>query len=431
MKDYKIKEMKYGYFVGDFYPSALRSKNVEMAMKKMIKGTLDSGYFRKNDTEIIYIVSGCLEVCNKIYNKGDILVFEPEEIIHLFALETTEILIIKAPGTSGDLHRMVWEDSEQMINYYRYYLDKVKKMSVEPLAKGEAKIRSKDISVVVQGYVDEKITIHTLASIRKYLPDAKIILSTWKECNCAEMDYDILIVNEDPGACECSRWKDMKIANNGNRQILSTQTGLQYVDTKYCLKLRSDLMLLGNGFLKAFESDFARDDAYIIFEKPLIIGDLFTRDCFIYHKEGKEYNVPKPFHPSDWFVFGLTKDLKELYESTSLIPEEEMRDYKCKYSDRVVKNNYKYSWRYATEQHILLGSVRKAFPNLRFDDWTDWDEDNIRLSRNVMQSNFQILDFIRHDILNLKYIPECFANSGVSYVEQGLFSRCEFELFEE
>ena len=41
-------------------------------------------------------------------------------------------------------------------------------------------INSKDISVVVQGAIDKENTPKCLESIRKYLPDAEIILSTWE-----------------------------------------------------------------------------------------------------------------------------------------------------------------------------------------------------------------------------------------------------------
>ena len=40
-------------------------------------------------------------------------------------------------------------------------------------------IKSEDISVVVQGAIVSNLTNNCLKSIRKYLPKAEIILSTW------------------------------------------------------------------------------------------------------------------------------------------------------------------------------------------------------------------------------------------------------------
>lgn len=54
-------------------------------------------------------------------------------------------------------------------------------------------IDTKDISVVVQGPIDEELTILCLNSVRKYLPDSEIILSTWKNSNIKNLDYDILV----------------------------------------------------------------------------------------------------------------------------------------------------------------------------------------------------------------------------------------------
>ena len=45
-------------------------------------------------------------------------------------------------------------------------------------------IDKKDISVVVQGAIDKEWTPLCLKSIRKYLPESEIILSTWGGERC-------------------------------------------------------------------------------------------------------------------------------------------------------------------------------------------------------------------------------------------------------
>ena len=54
-------------------------------------------------------------------------------------------------------------------------------------------INSIDISVVVQGAIDKENTPKCLKSIREFLPNAKIILSTWKNSNVENLDYDMLV----------------------------------------------------------------------------------------------------------------------------------------------------------------------------------------------------------------------------------------------
>ena len=56
----------------------------------------------------------------------------------------------------------------------------------------------KDISVVVQGAITNYTKL-CLESIRKYLPGAEIILSTWDDSNIDRLDYDVVIFNKDPG----------------------------------------------------------------------------------------------------------------------------------------------------------------------------------------------------------------------------------------
>ena len=111
-----------------------------------------------------------------------------------------------------------------------------------------------------------------------------------------------------------------------------------------------------------------------------------------------------------------------MYDNVDLIPQEEMAGYKCKYPDWAHKNKYKYSWRYTTEQHVFLGCVRNKFGDIKFDDWTDWSDETVSFSEKVMMNNFVILDFCQHRILNTKYAPESFANSGVYYKEEALMT---------
>ena len=107
-----------------------------------------------------------------------------------------------------------------------------------------SKIKSKDISVVVQGAINSEVTPKCLESIRKYLPEAEIILSTWEGSDVVRLDYDKLILNKDPGGADCSR--DGKGINNCNRELVSTFEGLKLANRKYALKIRSDIVFINN-----------------------------------------------------------------------------------------------------------------------------------------------------------------------------------------
>ena len=83
-------------------------------------------------------------------------------------------------------------------------------------------IKSEEVSVVIQGTICD-ITPMTIASIRKYLPNAIIIISTWVECDVSGLDYDEVIINIDSGGKACSKWPEWKRINNINRQLVSSK----------------------------------------------------------------------------------------------------------------------------------------------------------------------------------------------------------------
>lgn len=426
MESYQWEDMEGGYFVGDFEPAAAKSGDVEISFKYIYKGTLDAQYYRSIDTETMFIARGQLDVDGTVYKKNDILVWEPNEIINIFALEDSEIFIIKMPGTARDTYRKPFSSYEEARAFYGRYFRMVSAGTEYGQVPGGAAVDPAEVSVVVQGQADGYTRL-ALKSIREFLPGAYVILSTWKGCCVDGMDYDRLVLNDDPGAVACNTGDYRTIMNNGNRQIVSTKAGLAHAGRKYTLKMRSDLMLLGDSFLSyyvKFSSGYRGRRK--IFRQRVMVGELYTRENYVYKKYGHKYDVPKPFHPSDWFYFGLTEDVKALFGAVGLIPEGEMRGYPCKYPGRVEDNLYRYSWRYTTEQHIFLGIVKKHFPEVSFEDWTDWGEGNIRLSREAMMDNFMILNFCQHGILNQKYVAACFANNGLRHSEEKLMTHQEF-----
>ena len=163
-----------------------------------------------------------------------------------------------------------------------------------------------DISVVVQGPIigspedpyNKRLTYQCIESIRRHLPGAEIILSTWRGSSVKSLSHDILIENEDPGAT--IYYYRLKLYNNINRQIVSTKSGLQHSTKKFAMKIRSDMILHGNDFLKYFKKYTKRSDEWKILQERVLI-------CTIFSKNPKRI-FPFPLHPSDWFFF--SEDIK-------------------------------------------------------------------------------------------------------------------------
>lgn len=125
-------------------------------------------------------------------------------------------------------------------------------------------------------------------------------------------------------------------------------------------------------------------------------------------------------------MFGETEDLRTYFEDTPLIPDEDMSNYLLKYPERCYNNKYPWSWRYATEQYYCYEAFKRKFPEIKFDDWTDWDDERIIISEKFIKNNFIILNMIEHKICNLKYMTACFRNWGLNNEEKDLMDNQEF-----
>lgn len=179
-------------------------------------------------------------------------------------------------------------------------------------------IENRDISVVVQGPVEnnyqgrmhheEGITQRCLSSIRAVLPDAKLILSTWPGQQLDDLDCDQLVISEDPGPN-----RDAVCPANYNRQILSTRAGLDVVDSRYAIKLRSDNVLTHDGFKQLAQRypESAASDR--VFTSKVVINANLSR----MYSRGREV----AFSPSDFFYFGLTEDIKRIWEQPPFIEQ--------------------------------------------------------------------------------------------------------------
>ncbi|SMY36988.1 WavE lipopolysaccharide synthesis [Photobacterium malacitanum] len=176
--------------------------------------------------------------------------------------------------------------------------------------KNKHKISTKDITVVVQGPVQTfnareqefGITRKCLDSVRYFLPGAKIILSTWHNQDLTDLDYDQLVLCDDPGSnVRAYNVDGTPQTFNNNRQIVSTLSGLEQVTTPYAMKLRSDNYLISDAFLHLQQDFPKRCEQDRFFHEKVVVINTFTRR---YAK-----GVPVVFHMSDFFYFGRTDDV--------------------------------------------------------------------------------------------------------------------------
>lgn len=257
-------------------------------------------------------------------------------------------------------------------------------------------IEPNTLSVIVQGAIDPKLTPLCMQSIRDHLPGTEIILSTWNDSKIGGLDYDSLVLNADPGAKKHDFVYDG--LNNTNRQLVSIQGGLRKASRPYCLKLRTDAFLKGAGFLRYWDSFPARDAAYTVFERRILTGTVYSRESAC---EGGA-KMPTPFHPSDLWFMGLTSDLQKYFAETAVMPEGELAQWAYKYPNRLPYHTP--SWRYAPEQYYLVSYLKRCSGlAVSFDDWSDWNPDNMWLSQNILYNNFVFLGLHQSGIHNRKH----------------------------
>lgn len=253
------------------------------------------------------------------------------------------------------------------------------------------KISDKDISILIQGPYDDN-TLICIDSVRSTFPHSPIILSTWESSNISGLENVNVVINKDPGAISFIRDNDKP--NNLNRLIFSTQMGLKRIKSKYTLKLRSDLMLENRNFLNYFDR-FALSNEFKIFKNKLLVSDMFT----LYYEIIGDRKVFTPFHVSDWWYFGYTSDIEQLY-SCSLVKEPMFSKYFDKLESFYLINNV--TRQMSSEQYILFSLVKSKFNNIEFIDSKHVTDLNNLQSKKIIASNFIPLDPSQSGIRCLK-----------------------------
>ena len=267
-------------------------------------------------------------------------------------------------------------------------------------------ICNSDITILVRGKIEDR-TKRVLESIRNLFPACPIILSTWENSNVEGLDFDILVENDDPGAevfnapqnaqkdetgnvvfeLYGKRYCNKPKPNNVNRIIKTVQGGLEKVNTKYVLSIRTDIILKDKKFLEYWDNFPRYNGKYKIFEHRIINNSTFAQFAHVM-QNGTQL---LPFHMSDWIHFGLTEDVKLLY-SCPFQDLENSSQYWYKHERKQYEPFMDAGWQYPPETHVLYTLVKHKFPNVEFKDSDDYNKKNMAVSNMVMADNFIFID---------------------------------------
>jgi hypothetical protein len=171
-------------------------------------------------------------------------------------------------------------------------------------------ITDSDITVVFQGPVVRGAggPAELIRLTRRALPRSRCVLSTWTGADVTGIPFDRVVLSRDPGGLPGIKTRDgAGESNNVNRQIVSTQRGLQEVETDYAIKMRTDCALEHAACVATF-TRFAGGGP----PERILAPSLFTIDPLMFEQ--------MPYHVSDWFQFGPTSALHR-YWSAPLMSE--------------------------------------------------------------------------------------------------------------
>jgi len=102
MKIYKIDDMTRGWFIGDFEPSVLRTKDFEVGVLTHKKGEYWAPHYHEFSDEYNLLIKGKMIIQKKELNEGDIFIIEKNEVADPDFLEDCTVLVIKTPSVPGD-----------------------------------------------------------------------------------------------------------------------------------------------------------------------------------------------------------------------------------------------------------------------------------------------------------------------------------------
>lgn len=257
-------------------------------------------------------------------------------------------------------------------------------------------MKNANITFLVQGPVRER-TKDALKSIRHFFPGSIIVLSTWKGENISGLDYDKLVLSDDPGPLYIYQKGEIVGQENTNRQILSVVNAIPHVETLYCVKTRTDIEFTNNCFLNLYSDSvekYPRDKEVSRLKQRVLISSINTPNpnCFLRYV----------CQISDWFFFGLTEDIKKIW-CQKLIPQSEYYHNEDEVPDKAYKNGFLFG-RFSSEQIITIGFLRKYSTNL---PKYFRDKEFVNYSNRILASEFICAEPIRIGFTFLKYRNYC------------------------
>ena len=98
----KIEEFTKGWFVGDFSPALIHSKDYEIAVKWFKAGESEPLHKQNTATEITVVITGQIRLGDEIFFKGDVITIPPGEFTEFESITDSTLVCVKTPSLPND-----------------------------------------------------------------------------------------------------------------------------------------------------------------------------------------------------------------------------------------------------------------------------------------------------------------------------------------
>lgn len=102
MRITKLTDYVRGWFIGNFSPTVLNTKDFEVGVLTHLKDEKWPAHYHKESVEYNVLVTGKMIVQGKELNSGDVFVFEKGEIADPIFLEDCTVVCVKVPSIPSD-----------------------------------------------------------------------------------------------------------------------------------------------------------------------------------------------------------------------------------------------------------------------------------------------------------------------------------------
>lgn len=91
-----------GWLVGDFNPAILKSKDIEVGVKKYKQGDSEARHVHKLVDEYTIILTGVVKMNDVVYKENVVVFIEKNTSTDFICLEDSITLVIKTPSIPSD-----------------------------------------------------------------------------------------------------------------------------------------------------------------------------------------------------------------------------------------------------------------------------------------------------------------------------------------